>query len=73
MSCRVPSRVGESIKIEAHGRVGVLKKKARSTYVFRIEGEDERMRWADSKKEICADVKHFQEYGTLPPRSGSIW
>lgn len=71
-TCKVPRKINETLEFDAHNKKGIVKKKGSGVYVFRIEGQNERMRWGN-RREICSDIKHFHDYGSLPPPSGDRW
>ena len=65
----LPSRRGESIKVQGPGRKSAtVKLSQEGSYLLRIDGTD-RVRWGD-KEQITEDIEHFEQYGVLPSEKG---
>ena len=59
---------GETRTVEAHGHTLHIRRKDHGYGWILRHGS--RVRWADTKAQLDADVKHFEECGFLPPAEG---
>ncbi len=71
MTCKLPTKKGESKKIRAHGKTLIVRRIPNRKWILRVEGQQSRARFADRKADACEDIAYFKETGVLP--RGKAW